>query len=271
MKLGLPISVVIHVAFIGGTALHWGTAKPRKDVFRVIPVEIVNVSDITRAPAPQRAAPDPAPDRTPPDTPPADEASPQIKPSEANLPETKPADKSLTPAEVKPDKTPPKDPPKAEAPKGLSFDDLENMAQSTASDYSEKGGGGTTQTQSEQNREEMQMASRDGELSTSYEDAVMRRVYNSWQIPTGAPDMEDLVVTVEVKLSRDGRVVSAQLSTDSAAKAGKDPFYKSAANSAVRAVNKAEKFEFLPYDQYNKWQTMTLTFYPKNAPAGIPT
>lgn len=266
MKLGLPISVIIHVAFIGGTALHWGMASPPQDAFRIIPVEIVNVSDITRAPRPQRPAPTP---QTPPKITPEDNRPvPQVKPAEA-----KPADKPQQSIALKSDmpKTPDTAPSKKAPPKGLSFDDMESMTQSTASDYSHKGGGGPTSTQSEQNRDDMQMAAREGELSTSYEDAVMRRVYNSWQIPAGAPDMEDLVVTVEVTLSRDGRVKSARLSPASAKKAARDRFYQSAADSALRAVNKAEKFEFLPYNQYTKWQTMTLTFYPKNAPGSVPT
>ncbi len=303
MKLGLPISVVLHVAFIGGTALHWGGEVVVKDELRIIPVEIVNISDISSAPRP---APVPTPK---PDAPePIEEAPIEEAPIEEEPIEEAPPVQNVEP-DVGVDDAPPElakiapvvaesDSPKpfttselntetetvtetvtaaveenvtAKPKKPASLEDLFGLTQSTTQDYAENNESGLSRTQSEKNREQIDMAAREGELSTSYEDAVMRRVYNQWQIPAGAPDMESLVVTVVVDLSSEGRVTSARLSKDSASKAASDPFYNSAANSAIRAVNKAETFEFLPYDQYAKWQSMTLTFYPKNAPSSVPT
>ena len=284
MKLGLPISVVLHVAFIGGTALHWGSDVPINSELRIIPVEIVNVSDVTAAPRPA-PSPTPKPDVQKPieDTPPAVEETPvetvdsTPQPSESETTaeataETKPeitseTTETTTETETAADETDASD----SSDKPSSLDDLFGMTEATTREYAGTGESSATQTQSEINRQQLDMAAREGELSTSYEDAVMRRVYNQWQIPAGAPDMESLVVTVLVDLSSDGRVTSARLSSDSASKASKDSFYNSAANSALRAVNKAEKFEFLPYEQYAKWQSMTLTFYPKNAPSAVPT
>ena len=275
MKLGLPISVVLHVVFIGGTALHWGGEVEIKDKFQIIPVEIVNVSDVSNTP---QIAPVPTPK---PETP-----KPIENVQQASEDETQEADditiqssesdgKTESAVETTTETVALKDSDAEEETDNpsaaSSLDDLFGMTEETTQAYADNGGSSVTQTQSEINRQQMDLAAREGELSTSYEDAVMRRIYNQWQIPAGAPDMENLVVTVLVDLSSDGRVTSARLSGDSASKASKDPFYNSAANSALRAVNKAERFEFLPYDQYVKWQSMTLTFYPKNAPSSVPT
>ena len=280
MKLGLPISVVLHVAFIGGTALHWGRETPIRDEFRIIPVEIVNVSDMTTAPRPA-PVPTPKPDAQEPaediqsvaDETPEERVGTTAQDAETEIP-TEVASETVTETDTKTDGVTAQDDETEivdNADKPSSLDDLFGMTESTTRDYAGQGNSAATQTQTEINRQQMDLAAREGELSTSYEDAVMRRIYNQWQIPAGAPNMESLVVTVLVELSRDGRVTSARLSRDSASKAAKDPFYNSAANSALRAVNKAETFEFLPYDQYAKWQSMTLTFYPKNAPSSVPT
>ena len=296
MKLGLPISVVLHVAFIGGTALHWGSETPIRDELRIIPVEIVNVSDMTTAPrpapvpTPKPDVPEPAEDIQPvteetpeervevtPDTPPQDaETEPSTETVTETITDTEPPTEmvSETVTQTEPEGVTSQVDETETAQntdKPSSLDDLFGMTETTTRDYAEQGSSAGTQTQSEINRQQMELAAREGELSTSYEDAVMRRIYNQWQIPAGAPDMESLVVTVLVELSSDGRVTSSRLSGDSASKASKDSFYNSAANSALRAVNKAETFEFLPYDQYVNWQSMTLTFYPKNAPSSVPT
>ncbi len=283
MKLGLPISVVLHVVFIGGTALHWGGEVEIKDKFQIIPVEIVNVSDVSNAP---QVAPVPTPKPETPkpienvqqasedETQEADDLTIQSSESDGKTEsavETTTETVALKDSDAEEETDDTQDSVSDNPSAASSLDDLFGMTEETTQAYADNGGSSVTQTQSEINRQQMDLAAREGELSTSYEDAVMRRIYNQWQIPAGAPDMENLVVTVLVDLSSDGRVTSARLSGDSASKASKDPFYNSAANSALRAVNKAERFEFLPYDQYVKWQSMTLTFYPKNAPSSVPT
>ena len=213
-----------------------------------------------------------------PDEPKADKADePKVVAENSAKPETDPDPKV---ADVKPEPkpdakpTPPPEPPK---PKPMSIDDLSALlAQSKDKATATGEGAPQRMLEGERNRIEQAALSRRAQglgtgLTSSYEDAIMRRVYNSWHIPSGAPDLESLIVTVSVSLDRDGTVTAAGLSADSAARARSDDFYRTAAESALRAVQDAKQFKFLPRSEYARWKSLTLTFHPKDAPTGIKT
>jgi len=91
-------------------------------------------------------------------------------------------------------------------------------------------------------------------------DLIRKQIEPCWNVPAGARYAEDLVVTVEVELDQTGEVRSAII-TDRA-RADRDPAYRTAAESARRAVWSCSPLK-LPPEKYEDWKKITLTFDPK--------
>ncbi len=287
MKFGLPISLALHGGVLAVSVVGFGFKAKAAPEMRVIPVKIFTISDTTNVHATEKA-PKPKPVETPADIAPpppelknepekAPEKTPEAAPKAEVMAET-PAPQAEPETTETAQKTPDTiSPPKPEKPKPLSLDDLSALV---------KGSKGKTDTgdqkmlESERRRIELADASRAAAgqgtgLTTAYEDAIMRRIYNAWRIPSGAPDLESLIVGVDVTLDQSGKVLTAGLSEDSARKAAGNDYYKIAAESAVRAVQDAAEFKFLPRAEYERWRNLSLTFFPKDAAesnsAGVPT
>jgi outer membrane biosynthesis protein TonB len=100
-------------------------------------------------------------------------------------------------------------------------------------------------------------------LSISEMDAVRRQIEQCWNVPAGARDAQDLEVHVWVSLNPDGSLIQEKLVDDMGQ--GNNPFYRSAAESALRALLNPKCMPLkLPPDKYYQWKTMTLNFNPKD-------
>lgn len=100
------------------------------------------------------------------------------------------------------------------------------------------------------------------QLTTSELDLVTRQIEECWSPPAAAKGAHDLIVEVTAEVAQDGHVVSAQVT--STTRMG-DPFYKAAAESAVRAVlNPRCQPLKLPPEKYEQWKTINMTFNPKD-------
>ncbi|MFN4090086.1 MAG: hypothetical protein ACK4QW_13745 [Alphaproteobacteria bacterium] len=100
-----------------------------------------------------------------------------------------------------------------------------------------------------------------GELTLSEEDALRRQIERCWSVPSGARDGRDLIVEVRVSLNPDGSVRDAR--AVQSPRMASDPFYRAAAESAVRAVQRCSPLN-VPPNKYSVWREMTLTFNPKD-------
>jgi len=99
-------------------------------------------------------------------------------------------------------------------------------------------------------------------LSISELDAIRQQFIPCWNIPYGARDAENLSVQVRIHVNPDGTIHTAQLLSF---KRMGDPFYKVAADSALRAVrNPICNPLKLPPEKYEKWKIMTLNFDPRH-------
>jgi hypothetical protein len=93
-------------------------------------------------------------------------------------------------------------------------------------------------------------------------EAVRRQIERCWNLPAGAKDADSLVVSIRVEMNIDGTPRTAVVTDQSRMRA--DPFYRSAAESAVRAVLNPRCHPFtLPREKFSRWKTMTLVFNPK--------
>ncbi len=71
------------------------------------------------------------------------------------------------------------------------------------------------------------------------------------------------MIDVHVEVNPDGTVSSVRL--ENTARYNSDPFFRAAADSAVRAIKNPQCSPLkLPPDKYEQWKTMTLTFNPKD-------
>ncbi len=96
-------------------------------------------------------------------------------------------------------------------------------------------------------------------LTLSEEDAIKRQFYRCWIVPAGAKNLKDLVVSIKIFLNQEGEVISSKLINAS----NKDPFFRAASESAIRAVNHPEcKKLKVPKKKYEIWNEIILDFDP---------
>lgn len=214
-------------------------------------------------PQPQEVAalpprPEPEPEApTPPEPEPTPEPLPEKARPEKKEPEKKVPEKTV---EKTPDK--PRDPPKKPKKKEPEFDldritrNVEKMAKDqpkpqeqaalqppAGAQTTERVGAGTSMTASEI-------------------DALRSQLAKCWNVPVGAPRPEDLIVRVKMFLNADGTVARAPELLEGSRLASGDPYFRAAAESAIRAVHICGPYA-LPPDKFADWQEITITFDPR--------
>ena len=98
-------------------------------------------------------------------------------------------------------------------------------------------------------------------LTLSEVDALRAQIERCWIVQAGARYAEDLVVTLRVFLNTDGSLRSEPKIVDNARLVA-DPYFRAAAESAIRAVLKCEPFK-MPVTKYHRWREIELTFDPR--------
>jgi outer membrane biosynthesis protein TonB len=94
-------------------------------------------------------------------------------------------------------------------------------------------------------------------------DALLAQIRECWNVPVGAPTPEKLIVQVRVFLSRDGSLAQPPaLEPQTRAAAASNPYMRTAAEAALRAVNVCEPYKLLPPDRYDSWREIVMTFDP---------
>ena len=256
----------------------WARSEP-EIVEQPVIVELVTIAEETRAARPQ---PEPVKEEKPPPTPPpkpeaprpaeappapaepepedtvvVPEAKPE-PPKKIAKPERKPASPSKRVAKAKPT------PPKAKAapkPKKYKFD-ADRIAALVDKTPRERSAAETPETP----RTPPKVTSRTAQplagqaLTLSEVDALRAQIERCWIVQAGARYAEDLVVTIRVFLNPDGSLRRAPRIVDDGRMAA-DPFFRAAAESAVRAVLKCEPFK-MPVAKYHRWREIELTFDP---------
>jgi outer membrane biosynthesis protein TonB len=99
-------------------------------------------------------------------------------------------------------------------------------------------------------------------LTITEEDALRRQIEQCWNPPVGARDAQNLIVEVIIDVNPDRTVANAEI-VDKGRYAS-DPFFRAAADSAVRAVRspKCSPLE-LSVDKYEQWKRINFTFDPR--------
>jgi hypothetical protein len=101
----------------------------------------------------------------------------------------------------------------------------------------------------------------DDQLTMSEIDFIRRQYIECWNPPAGARDARDLVVSIRVDYNPDGSVRRAAIDDTSRMD---DPFFRTAAESALRAVlNPRCNPLKVPSKKYDSWKSVTLNFNPR--------
>jgi len=279
MKLGLPISFLLHgAAVFGGMFVYKGGIKPLPET-RIIPVELVTVAETTNIRAAVKAS---KPEKiTPPDSNPMTLETPMENAlEEAEVKEAPKETSELTEAvkeaEVKiPDETalpiPDKEietKPAEPEPPTFDLDKLASMIDRSRETAPEKNQ--QKVLQSETNNYVFAENSRTGsgagtEMTVNEMDALQSAMYKCWRMPADAKNPEKLVVRLSVKILPDGYVQDVKVIDKARQRRGdpSNPFWDIAEQRAVRAVAQCGPYDFLPAEKYSQWKDMTLNFRPE--------
>jgi outer membrane biosynthesis protein TonB len=105
-------------------------------------------------------------------------------------------------------------------------------------------------------------------MTVSALDAIRAQMQRCWSLPAGAPNPQDLIVTLRFGLNADGTLARQPEIADQAKMMLGDGYYRAAAESAVRALQKCQPFK-VPADSYNAdWQDIEMTFDPRRMLGG---
>ena len=97
-------------------------------------------------------------------------------------------------------------------------------------------------------------------MTMSEIDALKAQLARCWNVPVGAPDPSALVFRVKMFLNEDGTVASPPQLLDQG-RLG-DPYFRAAADSAMRAVHICGPYQ-LPPEKYATWSEITIEFDPR--------
>jgi hypothetical protein len=267
LKRSFLASGALHVAVIAAASFAWPHAfELSEEPSDIIPVELMTVAETTNVapkvveqppepPLPEVAAtPPPPPPPPPPEevevAPPLPEEKPKPPPEPPKVVETKPP-----PAPPVPRQRPKPEPPQPQ----FSVDSVLALLDSKAPKQAP-----TPAPPQAQIAEAPQKGLGAQTASTlDLRDALLSQIRECWNVPVGAPTPEKLIVQVRVFLARDGSLAQPPLlEPQTRAAAASNPYMRTAAEAALRAVNVCEPYKLLPADRYDAWREIVMTFDP---------
>ncbi len=270
LKRSFIASGALHVAVIAAASFAWPHAfELSEEPSDIIPVELMTVAETTnvapkvveREPPELKEIPTPVAAPIPPPPPPEEV---EVEPEPEDKPPPPPEPQQVAEA-AKPPPTPPvprqrprPEPPQPPQPQ-FSVDSVLALLDSRApkapptppppqaeiAEAPQKGLGAQTAS------------------TLDLRDALLSQIRECWNVPVGAPTPEKLIVQVRVFLTRDGSLAQPPLlEPPTRAAAASNPYMRTAAEAALRAVNVCEPYKLLPPDRYDQWREIVMTFDP---------
>ncbi len=99
-----------------------------------------------------------------------------------------------------------------------------------------------------------------GVLTATQADVIKQRLYNTWNIPIGIRNINDISVDVRIELNRDGYVTNIKILKISHC----HPKDADIIEKSIYRALYSDKFSPLPFDKksHNNWKVIDLCFYP---------
>lgn len=249
ISAGLHVAIVLFV-WIGMPQI----VKPKVLPDRVMAVELVTAPPKETPPKP-KAEPKPEPKKPEPVKEKPKPVPPKPEPKKAVPPPPKPKPEEKKKPKPKPKEKPkPKPEPKKE--ESFDLDALSALLDKTPDKKKPE----PAPANDNKPAETQQRSAFDGTRMTASEiDAVRQQFYRCWNVPAGARNAEDLVVTLAISLRRDGSLIGPPRLIGAMDQS--NPHFRTAAESAIRAVHMCSPLD-LPPEKYDRWRDMELTFDP---------
>ena len=254
------VSGVLHVAVIAAATVAWPRSFQLPDESSAVPVDLVTVADVTNIKPsvrkaelqaiPQPDIPIPPPEQTEIAPPDFDKTPPPIPKKPPKPQEQQTASKApVSPA--RPLRKPARDvPQKFDVDTVLAL--LDKQAPKPAPPAKAKPADDTVSGLGAQNA-----------FTVDLKDALLSQMRACWNVPVGSPNPEQLIVQVRVFLAQDGSLAQPpQLEPATRAAAVANPYIRTAAEAALRAINVCEPYKHLPEDKYDSWREIVMTFDP---------
>lgn len=260
MRKGIIVSAALHIGVIGAAMVTWPNALSQsKDTLPTVPVELVSIAEATNIQAAVREVPPPREISPVEVEMPAVEIEPEPVVAEPLPPEPQPEPAPEEVAEAEPAPPPPPPQPRQRPEPQREQFDLDSVIA-----LLDNRAANAPQPQNAPREEEARRGIGDRNAMTmSLADTLRAQMRECWSPPIGAPNPEELIVSVEVYLTPDGTLARPpQLSAASRAAAAGNPFMRAAAESALRAVNVCAPYRNLPPDMYAQWNEIIITFDP---------
>lgn len=276
MSRGVAISLLLHAAIITvGIAGLPHIKREFPDMAPPIPVEMVDIADITQTNIPAVREIQKAPDEAKPEPPKPEPERPKQAPQQRSetpprpvappreelaIPEKKkePEKKVEKPAEKPP--TPTKRPAKAEEkPAPPQEDPFQSLLKNLQESKPETPPDATGTEAKPQQAQPLPLGER---MTMSELDALRQQLAQCWNVLAGARYAEDLVVDIKLSMNIDGFVQQAVVVDQ--IRYNSDSIFRAAADSALRAVRDPSCSPFrLPREKYQQWKDITVTFDPR--------
>jgi outer membrane biosynthesis protein TonB len=257
---GLSYSLLLHSAMLVLLGVGLPVLFPDdRDLQPIaISVEVLPISEISNVPKRQlpekkeEPKPKPSPKKEPPKPKPTVKETPKPEP----VAPPKPAEK----AEKKPAPKP-KETAKSKPKKEDAFDQLlKDLSDSSDSSDAKETPKNPTQNSAKSKSDRYDPTI---PLSISEKDAIRSQFAKHWRLPAGVRDDYTLRVEVRILVNRDGSVKQAGIASHQAGRYARDPIFRAAADSALRAVKLASPLSGLSPDKYSTWKDMVVNFDPK--------
>ncbi len=97
-------------------------------------------------------------------------------------------------------------------------------------------------------------------LSQSELEAMRAKLMKLWNPPTGVQNPEELIVTVVIRLSRDGRLAGPMLARSNS----QSPIGQAARERALHAIMAGQPFDMLSPATYDSWKEIEIKFDPRD-------
>lgn len=284
MRKQLGISAALHLAALAALLITIPSLTQELDLSeQIIPVDIVNVADVTNTKISETPTPKPAPTPTKTVAPQPVEQQQPKPPEPPKPPEEKPPEKQPTPddkAEIIPDKTKPKEEPKKpeppkpvekppEKPKEKPEPPKDALASVLKNIQKLKNTAPTSPTPNPDAEESDKPVTSTAapaagqQLSISELDALRRQISQCWNVPSGARGIETM--SVELYLEVDENRMPTRVEVVDRGRYVADTFFRTVAESAVRALRNPKCNPLmLPPDKYSEWSKIRMTFNPKD-------
>jgi hypothetical protein len=268
LKRSFIASGALHVAIIAAASFAWPHAfELSEEPSDVIPVELMTVAETTnvapkvveREPPELKEIPTPVAAPIPPPPPPEEvEIAPDPEPKPPP-PEPKQVAEAIKPP---PSPPVPRQRPKPEPPPPqFSVDSVLALLESKAPQKAPPAP--QPQPKAEVAETAQKGLGAQNASTLDLRDALLSQIRECWNVPVGAPTPEKLIVQVRVFLARDGSLAQPPLlEPQTRAAAASNPYMRTAAEAALRAVNVCEPYRLLPPDRYDSWREIVMTFDP---------